>query len=72
MDMSTSNSWAEFAGIFLRTREAAVEHERVAPRLKAVLLPGRLRLASHGHLDDRRGTAGTVFYPRSISGPRRR
>src|SRR6266542_878924 len=28
IDMSSSNSWAEFAGIFLRTREAAVEHER--------------------------------------------
>ncbi len=28
VDMSSSNSWAEFADVFLRTREAAVEHER--------------------------------------------
>src|ERR1700731_3969126 len=27
VDMSASNSWAEFAGMFLRTREAHVEHE---------------------------------------------
>src|SRR5205814_4081269 len=28
VDMSASNSWAEFAGTFLRTREACGEHER--------------------------------------------
>src|SRR5437762_5674187 len=28
VDMSASNSWAEFAGILLRTRGAAVEHEK--------------------------------------------
>src|SRR5947207_2570261 len=28
VDMGASNSWAEFAGIFLRTRQAYAEHER--------------------------------------------
>ena len=28
VDMSASNSWAEIAGVFLRTREAYAEHER--------------------------------------------
>jgi len=37
VDMSTSNSWAEFAGIFLHTREAHLEHERAKSELKALL-----------------------------------
>src|SRR5256714_2391367 len=37
VDMSQSNSWAEFAGIFLRTREAAAEHERARSELKALV-----------------------------------
>jgi putative phage-type endonuclease len=37
VDMSASNSWAEFAGIFLRTREAHIEHERAKAELKALL-----------------------------------
>src|SRR5262245_58163710 len=28
LDMSASNAWAEFAGIFIRTRDAHLEHER--------------------------------------------
>src|ERR1700758_715022 len=35
VDMSASNSWAEFAAIYHRTREPAVEHERVKTELKA-------------------------------------
>lgn len=35
VDMTSSNSWAEFAGIFLRTREAHAEHENVKTELKA-------------------------------------
>jgi hypothetical protein len=31
VDMSPSNSWAEFAGLFRSTRQAFLEHER--PRL---------------------------------------
>src|SRR5438270_9247248 len=37
VDMSASNSWSEFAGTFLRTREAHVEHERAKTELKALL-----------------------------------
>ena len=35
VDMSASNSWAEFAGIFRRTRQAYLEHERAKTELKA-------------------------------------
>jgi hypothetical protein len=40
--MSASNAWAEFAGIFVRTRDAHLEHEQakaeceVAERITAV------------------------------------
>jgi predicted phage-related endonuclease len=37
VDMSASNSWAEFAGIYLGTREAYGEHERAKTELKALL-----------------------------------
>src|SRR6202521_4813730 len=37
LDMSASNSWAEFAGVFLRTRGAYAEHERVRTELKALV-----------------------------------
>jgi hypothetical protein len=35
--MSTLNSWAEFAGTFLRTRDAYAEHERAKAELKALI-----------------------------------
>ena len=34
VDMSSSNSWAEFAGIFRRTRSAFLEHETAKAELK--------------------------------------
>src|SRR6266446_5076069 len=34
VDMSTSNAWTEFAGIFVRTRQAHLEHERAKAELK--------------------------------------
>src|SRR6266496_437179 len=45
VDMSSSNSWAEFAGVYLRTREAYGEHERAKTELKA-LIPEDAREAS--------------------------
>jgi predicted phage-related endonuclease len=35
VDMSSSNAWAEFAGIFSRTRSAHLEHEQAKAELKA-------------------------------------
>src|SRR5882757_11324025 len=34
VDMSTSNAWAEFSGVFRRTREAYLEHEQAKTELK--------------------------------------
>ena len=48
MDMSASNSWAEFAGLFCSTRGAFLEHERSRTELKA-LMPGDAKEAiGHG------------------------
>src|SRR5437588_3552797 len=37
VDMSSSNSWAEFAALFRKTRPAYLEHERAKSELKALL-----------------------------------
>jgi hypothetical protein len=46
--MSTSNAWAEFAGIFSRTRSAHAEHEQAKAELKN-LMPQNAKIAfGHG------------------------
>src|SRR5262249_60687532 len=37
VDMSASNAWAQFAGVFRRTREAYLEHENAKTELKALM-----------------------------------
>src|SRR6476659_9278980 len=37
VDMSSSNSWAEFAGVFRRTRSAFLEHENAKADLKGLM-----------------------------------
>ena len=37
VDMSSSNSWAEFAGVFCRTRSAFLEHEAAKTELKNLM-----------------------------------
>src|SRR3989442_321388 len=61
VDMSSSNSWAEFAGIFLRTREAYGEHERPKPELKA-LLPEDAREGIGQGIRARRSKNGAVSF----------
>jgi hypothetical protein len=36
VDMNSSNSWAEFAGVFRRTRDAFLEHENAKAELKSL------------------------------------
>jgi hypothetical protein len=40
VDMSGSNSWAEFAGVFCATRSAFLDHERAKTELKTLLASG--------------------------------
>jgi putative phage-type endonuclease len=61
IDMSSSNSWAEFAGIFLRTREAHGEHEHAKAELKALLPEDAREGIGHG-IRARRSKNGAVSF----------
>ncbi len=61
VDMSASNSWAEFADIFLRTREAHVEHERAKTELKSLLPEDAKEAFGHG-VRARRSRSGAVSF----------
>jgi hypothetical protein len=37
VDMTSSNAWAEFAALFLRTRTAHLEHEHAKAELKSLV-----------------------------------
>ncbi len=61
VDMSSSNSWAEFAGIFLRTREAYAEHERTRTELKALVPEDAKEASGHG-IRARRSKGGAISF----------
>lgn len=61
VDMSASNSWAEFAGIYRRTRAAALEHERAKGELK-VLVPEDAKEATGHGLRAKRSKSGAVSF----------
>jgi predicted phage-related endonuclease len=61
VDMSQSNSWAEFAGMFLRTREAYLEHERAKTELRA-LVPADAKEASGQGIRARRSKTGAISF----------
>jgi putative phage-type endonuclease len=48
VDMSTSNSWAEFAALFRNTREAFLDHERAKSELKALMPDDAKEAIGHG------------------------
>jgi predicted phage-related endonuclease len=61
VDMSASNSWAEFAGTFLRTREAYAEHERAKTELRALVPEDAKEASGHG-IRARRSKAGAISF----------
>jgi hypothetical protein len=61
VDMSSSNSWAEFAAIFRNTRQAYVEHERAKTELKALLPEDAKEGIGHG-VRARRSKTGAVSF----------
>jgi predicted phage-related endonuclease len=48
VDMTSSNSWAEFADLFCRTRRAHLEHERAKTELKALIPEDAHQATGHG------------------------
>ena len=61
VDMSSSNSWAEFAALFRNTREAFLDHERAKSELKALMPEDVKEAIGHG-VRGKRSKAGAVSF----------
>jgi predicted phage-related endonuclease len=61
VDMSSSNAWAEFAGIFARTREAHLEHEQAKAELKSLMPEDAKQAIGHG-IRAKRAKSGAVSF----------
>ena len=59
VDMSASNSWAEFAALFRNTREAFLDHERAKSELKALMPEDAKEAIGHG-VRAKRSKSGAV------------
>jgi len=61
VDMSGSNSWAEFAGLFRSTRQAFLDHERSKTELKALMPEDAKEAAGHG-VRAKRSKSGAISF----------
>ena len=61
VNMSSSNAWAEFAGIFARTRAAFAEHEEAKTELKRLMPEDAKEAIGHG-VRARRSKSGAVSF----------
>jgi len=61
IDMSGSNSWAEFAGLFRSTRQAFLDHERSKTELKALVPEDAKEAIGHG-IRAKRSKSGAVSF----------
>jgi predicted phage-related endonuclease len=61
VDMSASNSWAEFAGVFCRTRAAYQEHESAKADLKKLVPEDAKEAIGHG-IRAKRSKSGAVSF----------
>jgi predicted phage-related endonuclease len=61
VDMSASNSWAEFAGLYRSTRQASLDHERSKTELKALIPKDAKEATGHG-IRARRSRSGAISF----------
>jgi predicted phage-related endonuclease len=61
VDMTASNSWAEFAGVFSRTRQAYLEHEQAKTELKALMPEDAKEAIGHG-VRAKRSKSGAISF----------
>jgi predicted phage-related endonuclease len=61
VDMSASNSWAEFAALFRSTRSAFLDHERAKSELKALMPEDAREAIGHG-VKAKRSKSGAVSF----------
>jgi hypothetical protein len=59
--MSASNSWAEFAGVYCRTRPAFLEHEKAKSELKALVPEDAKEAYGHG-VRAKRSKSGAISF----------
>jgi predicted phage-related endonuclease len=61
VDMSSSNAWAEFAGVFARTRSAHLEHEQAKAELKSLMPEDAQQAIGHG-VRAKRSKSGAISF----------
>ena len=61
VDMTTSNAWAEFAAVLLRTRSAHVEHEAAKAELKNLVPADAQQAIGHG-IRAKRSKSGAISF----------
>src|SRR5690348_15119898 len=61
VDMSASNAWAEFAGLFRSTRAAFLEHERAKTELKELMPEDAKEAIGHG-VRAKRSKSGAISF----------
>ncbi len=61
VDMTSSNAWAEFSGIFARTRAAHQEHEQAKAELKSLMPEDAKEAIGHG-VRAKRSKSGAVSF----------
>jgi hypothetical protein len=61
VDMTSSNSWAEFAGIFTPTRAAHLEHEEAKAQLKRLVPEDAQQAIGHG-IRAKRSKSGAISF----------
>jgi predicted phage-related endonuclease len=61
VDMNSSNAWAEFSGIFARTRDAHLEHEQAKAELKGLVPDDAQQAIGHG-VRARRSKSGAISF----------
>jgi len=70
VDMSASNAWAAFSGVFRRTREAHLEHENAKTELKALMPEDAKEAIGHGIRGKRSKSGAVSFDVLSMEGSR--
>jgi predicted phage-related endonuclease len=61
VDMSSSNAWAEFAGLFCSTRQAFLDHEKSKAELKTLMPEDAKEAIGHG-IRAKRSKSGAISF----------
>ena len=67
VDMSASNSWAEFAGLYCNTRSAFLDHEKAKAELKGLMPEDAKEAFGHG-IRAKRSKSGAISFD-IVGGP---